>query len=111
MKSITNCASTGLVTLAKFVSPPYLAVMEWLPVARLDVVYVAIPGVKGTELSRVCPSRKFTDPVGVPDEEDTVAVKVTALVVSTGFSDDWRETVGVAWATFKASAVGLETGK
>jgi hypothetical protein len=73
-------------------SPPYAALMPWLPAARAAVAHVAVrvlpeplraaaeqPGMD------VEPSLKFTVPVG--DVPLTVAVKVTLLPTVEGVSD------------------------
>ena len=64
----------------KRASPPYTAVMEWVPAVRLEVANVATPAVSVPVPSEVTPSLKVTVPVGVPvpgGTTVTVAVKVT----------------------------------
>src|SRR5262249_22550987 len=73
----------------KLLSPPYTAVIEWLPTASALVENVAgrlpwrvrVPSV-------VEPSLKVTVPVGVPPVLVTVAVNVTDWVSALGFTDD-----------------------
>jgi hypothetical protein len=67
---------------AKFVSPPYAAMMEWDPTAKPEIVSAALPFVSAAEPIGPEPdpkvSTKETIPVGVPLAElVTVAVKVT----------------------------------
>lgn len=49
--------------------------------------------------SRVVPSKNETDPVGVPAEEEIVAVKLMGAVTSAGFAEDASVTVAVALFT------------
>ena len=63
------------------VSPPYTAVMLWLPLDRVDVVVLAVPPLSVPVPMVVAPSLNVTFPVGVPAPGETgatVAVKVTA---------------------------------
>ena len=75
----TVWVSAAEVLVVKLVSPPYTAVMLWSPTASAEVVKLAVPLVRVPVPSVVSPSMKVTLPVGVPlpDEEATVAVKVT----------------------------------
>ena len=78
--ALTVMVTAEDVEAAKFVSPPYCAVMLWLPVASALVAYVAVPEVRVPVPSLVAPSRKLTVPVGaalLPVPPATVAVKVT----------------------------------
>ena len=65
----------------KLSSPPYSAVMVWMPTVRLSVLMVACPEPSRVLIpSIVAPSMKVTFPVGVPapgGTAETVAVKVT----------------------------------
>src|SRR5262252_6191317 len=64
--------------------------MECAPSVRAEIVTVAWPAASsGAEPSETVPSRKVTDPVGVPPTgEATVAVKVTAWPRVEGFSEE-----------------------
>jgi hypothetical protein len=56
---------------AKRVSPPYCAVMEWLPAASELLEKVATPEVLSVPVPKdVVPSRKVTVPVGMAVPED-----------------------------------------
>jgi hypothetical protein len=59
-------------------SPPYAAVIEWLPEPSADVVQVALPGNETAAVpSWVAPSKKVIVPVGYPMKgggEEIVAV-------------------------------------
>ena len=86
-RSVTTSDRAELVTDTKFESPAYTAVIECVPPVRVDVLYVAIPDANGAEPSSVAPSKKSTFPLGVPTEEDMVAVNVTLSVNAVGFAD------------------------
>jgi hypothetical protein len=76
------------VLRAKFASPPYCAVRECVPAARVEATKVATP-LLFTELapSAVVPSKKVTVPVGVPvSDAVTVAVNVTVAPGTEGFT-------------------------
>lgn len=82
----TNCVSTGEVLLLKFPSPPYSAVIEWLPPDSEFVVNAAWPEISVTAGPRgVVPSLNVTVPVGVPvpgtTTLDEMADELTAVVV------------------------------
>ncbi len=63
--------------------------MECAPPERLDVVQVACPLASSVPLPIVAvPSRKLTTPVGVPEDELTVAVKVTGSPYADGFGEE-----------------------
>ncbi len=76
----------------KFVSPLYLAVIEWDPTVNALVANVAWPVASRLPLPRVLvPSRNVTVPVGVPVPGGftvTVAVKVTDWPKTDGLTDD-----------------------
>ncbi len=60
-------------------SPPYAALIEWVPATRLVVEYVALPVLSRVPVpSCVVPSEKVTEPVGtpLPDAGVTAAAKV-----------------------------------
>jgi hypothetical protein len=78
------------VLAAKFVSPPYCAVSEWVPAVSEEVANVAAP-LLFTEIapSVVVPFEKVTVPVGVPVPGAigvTVAVSVTVAPGTEGFT-------------------------
>jgi hypothetical protein len=69
--------SEGLVEEAEFGVAPYAAVIAWVPTASVETESVAAPPeVSATVPSTFVPSRKRTDPEGVPCAPCTVAVKV-----------------------------------
>ena len=61
---------------AKFVSPPYWAVMLWDPAPREEVENEAVPELSDTEPREVAPSKNVTVLVGVPAVDVTVTEKV-----------------------------------
>lgn len=84
--ALTVMVTAEEVEAAKFVSPPYCAVMLWLPAASELVAYVATAELSVPVPSLVLPSRKVTVPVGVPllpEPPATVAVKVTLVPAGT----------------------------
>src|SRR5580698_4956195 len=61
----TTWLNTAEVRGLKFGSPPYTAVMLWVPIARVETDNVATPLLLITPLpSLTVPSRKLTEPVG-----------------------------------------------
>jgi hypothetical protein len=66
---------TGVEVLGPLLeSPPYEAVILWVPDVRVATVKVAVPPARATGAPRVVePSRKVTDPVA--EEGVTVAVR------------------------------------
>ena len=84
VKSTTVWVNVPLVATAKLASPPYAAVMECAPVAKVDVVNVATPPDTVPIRSVVEPSRKVTVPVGVPAPDESVAVSVMGFDSMTG---------------------------
>jgi hypothetical protein len=76
--AFTTCVRVPERLPTKFPSPPYVAVIECVPTERTVVERVATPPALRAPVPIVfAPSRKVTDPVGVPPGPDTVAVKVT----------------------------------
>ena len=75
-----------------------MAVIGWLPMLRLfsekeAVPVVALNAASGWVASRVAPSLKATEPVGVAEVEEelvTVAVNVTDWPYGAGLSDEAR---------------------
>ena len=65
--------------------PPYLAVIVCIPEVSADVGKVATPPANVTVPKIALPFLNVTLPVGVPDEEETVAVNVTACPNIAGF--------------------------
>jgi hypothetical protein len=88
--AFTVCVSAGEVLAAKFVLPPYCAVMECDPCVSAEVENVAFPPAPTAPAPRdVAPSRNVAVPVIVPAVVDeTVAVNVTLAPVVDGLSDD-----------------------
>ena len=77
--------------------------------ARLAVVYMATPCASVPAPSNVVPSRKLTEPVGVPEGEVTVAMKVTELVESTGFTEAASAIDGVILETWNCMVTAVAT--
>ena len=102
LKSRIDCDNAALVTATKFVSPLYIAVMEWGPSVRDEVVSVATPAESVTCPSGVVPSRKLTVPVGVPTVEIMLAVNVTAVCATAGLLIEDKRTDGVNCAIVMA---------
>jgi hypothetical protein len=80
-----------------FASPPYAAVIEWDPTARVDVLYVATPPPSVPVPSVVLPSLNVTVPVAAGGV--TVAVKVTDAPKPEGFAEDATVVVVLALLT------------
>src|SRR5712691_5334280 len=62
--------------------------MECVPAVKLEVENVATPELSVPVPSVVAPSLNVTEPVGVPELPDTVAVKIIELPTLDGFSDE-----------------------
>ncbi len=92
----TTWLSTGEVLAEKLMFPLYTALMEAMPVTRLALVRVATPFASVALPRDVLPFSNVTVPVGVPDDEVTVAVKVTDWPKVAGFKDDVRAVVVMA---------------
>ena len=60
----------------------------WDPEARADVVKLADPVLSAADPNCVDPSKKVTDPVGVPTVAVTLAVNVMGLEARDGFIED-----------------------
>jgi hypothetical protein len=102
------------VELAKVASPPYTAVMEWFPVESPDVVKAATPApFRAAVPNRDDPSRKATDPVGVPDDDTptTVAVKVAGELDFDGLGLDVRDVVVPRGVTVWVRAAEVDPAK
>jgi hypothetical protein len=72
-------------------SPPYLAVIEWVPTASDDVVKAAAPPAKVTEPMAVPLSRNVNVPMG--ELPVTFAEKVTGCPKPLGLSDEESDVV------------------
>jgi hypothetical protein len=94
---LTTCISFEEVLLLQLLSPPYEAVMECDPRARVDVLYVAVPLLMVPVPSVVAPSKKVTVPVAV--DGVMVAVKVTEDPNVEGLADEATVTVEFALLT------------
>ena len=90
----TTCGEAESVPepLWKLPSPPYAAVIVWLPTASDEIVNVACPEDMATVDANVTvPSVKVTVPVGVPEPGDaalTMAVKVTVCPNTDALGDE-----------------------
>ena len=91
----------------KFESPPVFVVMGWLPRESEEVVNVATPEpLSAPNPMGLPPSRKTTDPVGIPvlgGTGETVAVKVTDCPNTEGFAEE----VTVVFVSALATSCGL----
>src|SRR5437588_7053976 len=82
-----------------------MAVMLWLPIARLEVLHVATPAASAwppQPVIELAPSLKFTVPVRVPAPGAvivTVAVNVTLWPKVDGFTDEVSPVDVLAWLT------------
>jgi hypothetical protein len=74
-----------------------VAVIEWLPTARLEVETDALPPLKVAVPSEVTPSKNCTVPVAT--EGRTAAVKVTDCPDVEGLTLEARLVVEAAWLT------------
>ena len=72
-------------------SPPYFAVIEWLPTASEDIVKLAVPAASVAVPICVPPSKRTTVPVG--EDPVTVTVNFTDCPKLDGFCDDDTVTV------------------
>lgn len=82
--------SAADVLTAKLASPPYLAVIEWVPTDSDEVLKVACALAPNMPVAIwVVPSENVTMPVGVPVVElETVAVNVTDCPKVARFAED-----------------------
>jgi hypothetical protein len=80
----------GEVLDENLVSPEYVAVMEWAPADKEEVVSIALPPDREPVPSVALPSLKVTTSPseGAPELEVTLAVNVTCCPMLTGFADD-----------------------
>ena len=72
---------------------------------------VATPETKVPVPSTVLPSRKVTEPVGVPAAEDTVAVNVIGISTGEGFMEVASAMVTGCWETTSVTAVLVAVGQ
>jgi len=96
----TTCGATVSLPLlfAHPLVPAKLAVIVCEPTGSAEVLKEAWPeaSMEIDDASTVAPSRNVTVPVGVPEPDVTVAVKVTAWPNTAGFGDDPTAVVVVA---------------
>jgi hypothetical protein len=92
----TTCDSGAEAAVELAVSPPYVAVMVWVPIVKVEVDRIAIPPLTVPVPRTVEPSRKVIVPVAA---EGTVAVKVTAWFSAAGLAEELSVTVGAPIAT------------
>lgn len=76
------------VEAAKVAAPPKLAVIVSVPTGKVVIVNLATPALRFPVPSDAPPLANVTIPVGVPEEDATVAVSVTLppAVIETGFA-------------------------
>ena len=99
------CVNAAEVLATLLGSPPYCAVIEWLPTASEEVVKVAVPAASVPVPICVPPSKKITVPVG--ENPVTLAVNVTDCPKLEGFFD---EDSAVVVATMPISELARRTG-
>ena len=73
--------------------------MLLLPGRNFDVVYLAEPDVRVAVAKIVMPLRNWTFPVGVPADDETVAVKLTDFPNTEGFMNESSVVVVLALVT------------
>ena len=100
---LTVWVIAGLVLVRKLPSPPYTAVIEWLPTLSEDVEKVATPPEREPVPRVVVPSLKVTVPVAVLGV--TVAVKVTESPKFDGFWEEATVVEVVALFTVKVPSL------
>jgi hypothetical protein len=83
-------------------------VIVCVPTVKEEVVNVATPPDNMPWPNGVVPSTKLTVPVGVPDDEETVAVNMVALVLSTGLTLLASATAGVTGAATALTCTEVE---
>jgi hypothetical protein len=93
----TVWTSVGDVLPESLASPPYTAVMLWLPTDRLGVMSTAFPAFRALVPRLVVPSKKVTVPVA--NDGVTVAVKVTASPTTEGLREEASVVLVLAWLT------------
>jgi hypothetical protein len=99
---LTTWLKADEVPVTKLESPPYVAVIEWVPTDSADVVKGALPPASVAVPSVVEPTLKVTVPVGVPEAGPTaltVAVKTTTCPKTDGFADELTDVVVPPWFT------------
>lgn len=72
---MTEAAAEELVV--EFASPLYVAVIEYVPTARLDLLSVAVPATRDAVPRLEVPFLKVTVPVGAGPEDVTMALRVS----------------------------------
>lgn len=86
---VTDCVSAAEVLAANVVFAAYEAVIVCTPAVRSTVVKLAIPVAFSVPVPiAAAPSKKVTDPVGVPEPLLTVAVKVIDCVNVAGLAEE-----------------------
>ena len=108
----TTWLTAAEVLVRKVASPPYTAVMEWVPAVSAEVEKVATPAVSVPVPSTAAPSLKVTVPLGVPVAVLlTVAVKVTDCPTLEGLGDEVNAVVVVFRFTTWLTAVEVLVSK
>jgi len=98
----TTCVSAPDVLPLKLPSPPYTAVIAWLPTANEEIFNVATPPLNVPVPIVAAPSLNVTVPLGVPDPGAlalTVAVNVTLCPNTDGVSEVATLVLLFAWFT------------
>jgi hypothetical protein len=99
---LTVWLALGEVLVAKVLSPPYTAVIEWVPTLSELMLNVPCPELRPTLPSVVAPSLNVTVPVGVPvpgADAVTVAVKLTVWPNTEGSGDQLTDVLVLSWFT------------
>lgn len=89
----------------------YAAVMLWVPADKVVALNEALPPERTAEPRRAAPSKKFTDPAGVPATETTLAVKMTDWPDWEGFGVEARSVLVGTGFTSCATTAEVEAAK
>jgi predicted small secreted protein len=85
---ITTWLRTEEALPEKLALPLYTAVMDLAPGVSVVVVRLAMPAFSVTDPRLAAPFLNVTVPVGAPEGEETVAMKVTACPNVEGFGEE-----------------------
>ena len=83
---VTVWVTTAEATALQLASPPYTAVIEWLPAESVVLANDALAPLTGTVASTAAPSRNCTLPVVAAGKR--VAVNTTDCPITAGLRDD-----------------------
>lgn len=106
--AFTTCDTAAEDDPAYGAEPAYAAVIDLVPADAGATVHVAVPALSVWEppahVRADPPSRKVTDPVGVPETALTVAVYVTGCPTTDGLADERTDVLVAtdAWTVTEA---------